>query len=185
MNTKILFTTILIFSNIVFIGCKKEKIDIQKHENLLIEEFVYNPNGVVFKITNDVDSAAYQLIDLNGAFYYTFHFKIDSIALKKFLYNGPENPLTNNYTWFTKKGQYVCWKYEYVHISEPYDKYIDMVIPNRYKNLSVSKFIFYRGLTTCTYNSSLTAAFQKVFPKPLNDTVYVKLSSLSFNKKIW
>lgn len=151
-------------------------------EILLIEEFTNDPTGVVFKIVNDLDSAFYrapnEFVDL-------FKIKIDSVCLKKFMYNGIESPLTNNYTWFTKKGQFVCWRYKYFHTSEPFDKSVDLILPNRHREISPLKFCFYRGSTVCTYESSQTIAFQRVFPQPINDTVHVKLSSLSFNKKLW
>jgi hypothetical protein len=128
---------------------------------LLIEEYTYDPAGVVFKIVNNIDGG-WNYIDK------VFE-KIDSVYLKKFqYYQGEGDPrFSSNYTWFTKKGQYICWRYPYIF--EGY-KYLEIGFQND------NKIYSYLSVILCSQEASSGVTFQQLFPAPINDTVYVNLS---------
>jgi hypothetical protein len=187
----------------ISVACDKtdEEIEIvPKGDYLeLIEEITMNPNGVVFKILNDIDSAVYQTnnttnlspTNLNRYFCAQgtetgFIIKIDSICLRKFHYNGPDNLSDVGYTWFTKKGQYVCWRdlYNLEEVGSSDHKWLDLGFPNRYRDIYPEKFCIYSQLSFTTIEEITKEEFLKVFPKPINDTVYTRLS-LFKTEKAW
>jgi hypothetical protein len=179
---KIILFPIIILSSILF-SCKKIEDPIIPEENLLIEEFTYHQDGVVFKIVYDVENAIYRIPNTADDL---FAIKIDSICISKFHYYGPRNFFSEGYTWFTKKGQYVCWRYKYTSEAGGYenDKCMDLIFPNRFLEYSSEKFVVYSQFITNTYEASLNPSFQAIFPKPINDTVYVKLSRFRPDK-VW
>jgi len=105
--------------------------------------------------------------------------KIDSIAIKRFHYFG--SGLWENYVWFKKIGQYVCWRDKYIQ-EDGTLKWLDLTFPNRYKNLSSGKYCLYSQFIMCDQQGSTSVDFNRIFPTPLNDTVYVKLSSFRQDK---
>jgi hypothetical protein len=178
----------LILSLLAF-SCKKhedslDSEDTISEDNRLIQVYTYDSNGVVFKIVNDVDSAAYQMQDTYGGFYYTFHYKVDSICLKNWHYNGPEDFSSENFTWFTKRGQYVCWRDVYIGKIRS-EKRCDIFIPNRYKNLRKVDYLEYGGAIMTDSIAYRHPDFKLVFPEPILDTVYVKLSNMNFIYSLW
>jgi len=74
--------------------------------------------------------------------------KIDSIAIKRFHYFG--SGLWENYVWFKKIGQYVCWRDKYIQ-EDGTLKWLDLTFPNRYKNLSSANTVFILNLL-CVIN---------------------------------
>lgn len=129
----------IFWSILLLVSCTKEEIkpmdqnkpktppkndSTEVYKEVLIEQFSYNSNGVVFKIVNDLDSAF--------DFQKNINIKIDSIALRKFHFPGSTDYFHGGWTWFTKKGQYVCWRDSYTHENVGYEgfKWLDMVFPS-------------------------------------------------------
>jgi hypothetical protein len=166
-----------LFFLILLISCQKDKIPITK-DSLLIEEFIYDHEGVVFKITNDIDSAYNYLEKCN--------ISIDSIALRKFHNPAYLDYFGNGWTWFTKKGQYVCWRDKYTSNDLGYNgfKWMDLVFPNKIRKISQDRFCVYGISIDCNESVSSLPAFKNIFPVPYQDTVFVKLSNLAPNS-IW
>lgn len=201
MNLKL--TVLSISLILVLTTCKKHNDNpnegtLNEYQEL-IEVVTMDPNGVVFKILNDIDSSIYQtnfttnMSPTNANRYFLspgnetgFRIKIDSVCLKKFHYNGPDNLLSNGYTWFTKKGQYVCWRDAYTHEDVGYlgYKWLDLGFPNRHKNLFPERFCMYSQFFMVIPENASLPQFLRIFPKPINDTVYTRLS-LFRSDKVW
>lgn len=126
----------------LFISCEKPSEPPFKNPNL-IEELTIDSNGVVFKIINDVDSSYNYLVDL-------VHW-VDSIYIKKFD--------SEDKRWFSKHGEYVCWRYNYVDF-----KIIEIGFVNKFPKTTHQKI--------CSYSINY------FFNKPIEDTVYFKLSTI-------
>lgn len=184
MKTK--FWLILCFLSFIFASCekwnptwssaeKKERSNPLHKDSLLIEEYIHDSTGVVFKIVNDLDFGYNYQENLIQ--------KIDSVYLRKFhIFIGDTNMYSPSYTWFSKKGQYVCWRYNYIGIDEK--KLIDIGFPNHIRYYNPWK---YCGFLTYVYCSEALREYPenlRRFPKPINDTVYCKLSSF-FPDKLW
>lgn len=174
---KKIITLFILILSIVGISCKKsEEPSPPVKENLLIEQYTYDSTGIIFKITNDVEHAwNYDANNFIGAIQ-----KIDSIALGKFEYNGDSNDYFNkkHYTWFTKKGQYVYWKYKYLDGL----KHLIVVFPNIYNvnNDPGKRYCDYETSLTCTTASSASSQIQLLFPI-VNDTVVMHLTAINQN----
>jgi hypothetical protein len=169
MKTTI-YSLLLIITSL-FISCKKDKNNLNdplpKKENLLIEEFTYDTAGVVFKITNDIDEAwncQENIIE-----------KPDSVYLKKFNFVGDDDPIGPKYTWFTKRGQYACWRYQYI---DGGIKYMEIGFLNKHRPYIPYKYSSFAFTIGCTIYSLESMDFQRIFPKPVNDTVFVRLSAI-------
>jgi len=175
---------ISIILSLLAFSCRKHEDSLDNEDTNLIQVYTYDTNGVVFKIVNDVDSAAYQMQDIHGGFYYTFHYKVDSICLKNWHYNGPEDFSDENFTWFTKRGQYICWRDVYIGNIRS-EKWCDIFIPNKFMNLRNVKYLGYCGSIMTDSIAYRHPDFKKLFPEPVDDTVYVKLSNMNFNETIW
>jgi hypothetical protein len=156
---------------------KNDEVDKPQVEirNPFIEEYVYDSGGVVFKITNDIDSLINnrtQTLQL-----------IDSLAFKKLHYRNTIDSINNKdvYTWM-KKGDYVCWRYKYIFdgpinstnsryfISTVIDNPLSTTITDKYCEYSIS--LYYYQIDTEKYD------YKNIFPYPVNDTVYVNISSI-------
>lgn len=173
MKTK--FWLILCFLSFIFASCKKEEGENKPHkDSLLIEEYIHDPTGVVFKIVNDIDSGLNYQENLIQ--------KVDSVYLKKFhIFIGDTNMYGPTYTWFSKKGQYVCWRYNYI---DGIDKLIDIGFPNHFRYYIPWKYCSFLTDVYCSEALREYPNFLRRFPKPINDTVYCKLSSF-FPDKLW
>lgn len=169
-KVKCLFTVVLLLS-LGLQSCRKIETTTPltpiKDPNL-IEEYTYDPSGVVFKIVDDVEHAwNYQEYRIQP---------IDSICLSKFEYIGSVDSMyTKNYTWFTKKGQYVYWRYKYIHEG---GKHLTVIFPNIYRRHVVGfEICGFTGYIDCNINSSRYNDFQFLFPL-VNDTVQMRLSNI-------
>ena len=154
---------ILILS-IIFYSCdKNDPVEvIEYHDDKLVEELTYDPYGVVFKITNDVnyinsdnespDSLAF------GKFHYFDYYETDIDALNNREY----------FTWIPYK-HYVCWRYNYTGEKQ-------IIIANTHED---GYFIYGNCKKySCDPSEVDTAWFQEIFPYPVNDTVYVSINKL-------
>ena len=182
----------LIFFAFIIISCEKKELTDYDEPIVItkpappIEIFNYNSSGVVFLIWHDVDSG------FNGTTNKYEH--IDSICLSKFhYYEFPVN-ISNlsdslKYTWFTKKGDYVCWEYNFWGgIEHPYydPTTSDTTWSWMFRNLKIRSIAFPNSLNgySCYVGSVICDSIRsdtthiRFFPKPINDTVYVNLSYL-------
>ena len=161
---KTLFKILVLF--IIFCSCDEDdSIEVIDHSNdKLIEEYTYNPYGVVFKITNDINSV--------------YDFEFDSLTFGKFHYDYPYDSLgtflddihnIEHFTWIPY-GHYVSWRYNYTG-----EKQIIIVT-----NINEDGAIIF-GLMkkySCDPSEIDTEWFQEIFPHPVNDTVYVSINKL-------
>jgi len=175
MKTVILFLLIIL---LFCVSCKKQDLNPVNKEpyknSLLIEEYIHDSTGIVFKIINDIDSA-YNYQE-------KFNQKVDSVYLKKFhIFIGDTNMYSTTYTWFSKKGQYVCWRYNYI---DGNSKLIDIGFPNHIRYYNPWKYCGFVTYIFCSEPSRESYQLLQRFPKPINDTVYCKLSSF-FPDKLW
>jgi hypothetical protein len=121
----------------------------------------------VFKIINDVEHAWNNQENLMQ--------KIDSICLEKFQYSGSINLFSKDFTWFTKKGQFVCWRYKYIHEG---NKNLILGFPNAYRRFTIGyQFCLYSTSVGCNATSAKYPQFQILFPM-VNDTVIMRLSAI-------
>ncbi len=152
---------VLLISIIVFSCDKDEPIINQNYiDKNLVEEYTYDPYGVVFKITNDINSA--------------FNLDFDSLALAKFhfesLYTSKEDLFNREcYTWIPY-GKHVNWRYNYSG-----EKQITMIPKITEDTLIVCMVgdVYFRDPSEID-----TDWFQELFPYPVNDTVYVSIAKL-------
>ena len=130
----------------------------------LVEELTYDPYGVVFKITNDVNYINGVGEDVN----------FDSLAFCKFhyydYYETDSDDLNNReyFTWIPY-GHYVCWRYNYTGEKQVIITNIDAY--GRFVYGFIKKY-------TCDPSEVDTEWFQEIFPYPVNDTVYVSINKL-------
>lgn len=153
---------IITLFSIIFYSCSKEDSPV-KESNMndkLIEEYTYDPYGVVFKIKNDIDSA--------------FNIDFDSLAFSKFQHNYFNVTVDdiNKIEYFTwiPYDHYVNWRYNYTG-----EKNITIIT-----NISNEGFIINSAIKTYSFDPSEVSKewFQEIFPYPLNDTVYVNISNI-------
>ena len=152
---------ILILS-IIFYSCDNdESLDITDHiDDKLVEEYTYDPYGVVFKITNDINNA--------------FNYDFDSLAFAKFQYDPvlfTKADLFNIecFTWISF-GCHVNWRYNYTG-----QKQITIVTKINEDTAIVSAAL---KLYSCDPSEVDEEWFQEIFPYPVNDTVHVSISKL-------
>lgn len=156
--------TLLIFLilSITIYSCNEEESP-NKDSNVndkLVEEYTYDPYGVVFKIKNDINNA--------------FNMDFDSIAFSKFqhnYYNVTVDDLNNveYFTWIPY-GHFVNWRYNYT--GQKFATIITNI--DTEGNISNSAIKLY----SCDPSEIDEEWFQEIFPNPLNDTVYVNISSI-------
>jgi hypothetical protein len=171
---------IILILSLFAISCKKneEPLPVPGKDPNLIEEYTYDSTGVVFKIINDVERAWNAIPSVDSLQ------KADSLAFGKFDYPGTStgNYFIYNrkyYTWFTKKGQYVCWRYKYIDdvVNYRFDrsvKYYNVYIPYHKDEVD------YIGCCTFVY-TDIAASKSELYPSmfPLvNDTVTLYLTHL-------
>ncbi len=155
--------TKIFFIIIIFYSCDNdESINISDQvDDKLIEEYTYDPYGVIFKITNDIN--------------YAFDLNFDSVAFAKFQYNPTLGDARvdmyniDHFTWIPY-GYYVNWQYNYTG-----QKFVTIIT-----NISEEDYIINAALKTYSCNPSEVNNewFQSIFPYPVNDTVYVSISKL-------
>jgi hypothetical protein len=152
-------------------SCSKDEecpcVETKNHIPKMVESIIYDPNGVVFKITNDINQGYnYQEIVEHGN---SFWENIDTIYLKRFYSMSNASVFDSNYVRIGK-GDYICWRYNYVY--QGY-RNIYMAFKNpRTNNLEYSHCIYGTALSYGDNNW-----FKARFPEPINDTVKVMLSS--------
>ena len=152
---------ITIFSILLY-SCNEEEFP-DKDPNVndkLVEEYTYDPYGVVFKIKNDINNA--------------FNLNFDSLAFSKFQYdyfNVTVDDLNKieYFTWIPYD-HYVNWRYNYTG-----KKFVTIIT-----NISEEGFIINSAIKTYSCNPSEISEewFQEVFPYPVDDTVYVNISDI-------
>ena len=153
---KILLVVIILYS------CDKDEPIIKQNyvDVNLVENYTYDTDGVVFKITNDIK--------------YAFNLDFDSLALAKFhfetLYTTKEDLFDReSYTWIPY-GHHVNWRYNYTG-----EKQITIIPKITEDTLVVCMVgdVYFRDPSEID-----TDWFQKLFPYPVNDTVYVSISNI-------
>jgi len=169
---------LLLILSLWIMSCQKnDSIVIAPKKVLMIEEYIHDDDGVIFKITNDIDSLINNRTKLIQ--------KIDSLSFKKFHFSFSTDSVNNRstYTWM-KKDEYVCWKYKYVYdgpvpkLNPNDDRYfLTVLIDNPAANDINTKYCTYDKLIYYNQSDIVTAAYQSVFPYPVNDTVYVSISA--------
>ena len=138
-----------------------------KHKPVMVENITYDTDGVVFKIVNDIShgfnyneesehmNRVWQ--DLDSVYFKRLHMISTNIYDKK------------SYV-VVGKGDYVCWKYNYQYKGS---RSIYIGFDNPYAVKPEYEYCLFG--TDIFFSTSNT--FKIMFPEPVNDTVYVKMSS--------
>jgi hypothetical protein len=163
---------IILLSAIVFLfSCTKIEYrpEVPKvHKPVMVENITYDSSGVIFKITNDINQGYnYQEVAEHGVSDWLI---LDTIYLKRFYSVSDASIFDDNYV-HIGKGDYVCWIYNYEYTGY---RNIYMAFKNpKATNVEYSYCIY----GTAIGYSSESNWFMARFPRPVNDTVKVNLSS--------
>jgi hypothetical protein len=171
MNNSILVSVIII---LLIPGCKKDEdkpeMEQELHKSILVESVTYDTDGVVFKITNDISHG----FNYNEEYEHNKRIwqDLDSVYFKRFHVLSANLEDKDSYV-LIGKGDYVCWRYKYEYTGT---RGIYMGFINSYAINEDYKY--------CIFGTDLgfsTSNYYKIkFPEPVNDTVYVKMSSFFY-----
>ena len=156
---------ILMLSIVLYSCDSDESLDIVDHiDDKLVEEYTYDPYGVIFKITNDLDhiEGVSQNESFDSLVFCKFHYELNSETVSNDVHN------IEYFTWIPY-GHYVYWRYNYTG-----DKQVIITSFNE-NNQFIYAFI---KKYSCKPDDIDTDWFQYIFPYPINDTVYVSMAKI-------